>query len=428
MPSAAVHRTRRRPLPGVSRVGVFDGLALHVDGESGEVATPETLLEVWGLAKAFDLGQLWLTLDGAEACGLPRKYERGKSHRFLTSGTLVVPHGQTTLVPWLSAWSNGSDGHMVEVAIPGWESGPWSATDFGPALAGELYEFMLATGMTWKRSGAITSDAWLRQHHAHTGLLEATEQPDIAHDGNLEPDLHWTRWPSRAEGRSKFCYAYDANAMYLGAASSLPLPVGEMRHWELPTELAVDHNHPGYWRHLDAWLTTPTAAYEENGTLANEVYYWPKTHRLLEPWYKVLRDARTHLLTYGPSAALEAVKAVYRQGIGRLGSTNRTIDNDPLYQPYWRHAVQAEARCRLLRRVDNLRNAEPVAIDVDCLYFLTSYGDPLRFAKSIKLPIGDGIGQFKFAGALEAKRAREIIGDKDEAGVDALGELREELH
>jgi hypothetical protein len=308
---------------------------------------------------------------------------------------------------------------MVELSFAVWDTGSPFHALAAEGLLGELEEFRAATGVLWRRSGAITSDSMLREQWG--GKLVSTEQVE-PRPGMSEEDLIWSYEPD-SEDRARFVHGFDLNGMYLSAASSLALPYGELRHVEAdPHSSTAPHpGHPGWWTdnysEEGRWITTPTACYR--GLRYSEGWYWPSAHRFLEQWYRTLRDARAQLIEYGPSPALEAVKQVYRQGVGRFGSSRRSMLDDPLYQPYWRQAVIAEARTRLQRRIEKLP-LRPCAVDVDCLYFLTSKG-PESFAKSVGLPLGDGLGEFKVKGSARAIDARAILGRS--SAIPALREL-----
>lgn len=402
-----------------------------------EIGTPDgvaewaglNLGELHALAKRQRVSQIWLTPSALKHYGLPLRLEPGEGlhHPFIDAPGLHTPRGQV-LGSWLSVWGGE---HMLEVSVPSWDRGsPFWGIDFAPLLLGELLEFSEATGILWKRSGAITSDAWLREHFARNHLLKPTDYPDLAQT-IVEDDLRemGTAAGSR-ERKASTLLAFDANAMYLSAMSSLALPVGGfIQHHALGSVSEV--GVPGYWRSGERWMTSPTVNFRAPVDI-DEGYGWTESHRYLEPLYRALRDGRTMLLKRPDSAALEALKQVYRQGIGRLGSTARTAGTeDPLYQPYWRHAVIAEARTRLQRRIASLGQA-PIAIDVDCLYFLTSgkgASSPEMFASRIALPLDDHAGHFKFAGAMPGALAREILSGgfimKDDRKLTGLAALRE---
>jgi hypothetical protein len=411
-------------------IGALDAEGLHVIAKAGAtylpMTPPPTVLDMWELARRLDLRQIWLTTDAVLALGLPVELDRRNpgAHPFLDSGALRHPDRQTVLSPWLTHWSADGEHRLLEISVPGWDRGsPFhSCAGFAPGLAGEVGEFVERSGMLWRRNGQTTSDAWLREHVRD---LRSTEAPPPGDDGNLEADLRTVRELTDAERRLRFVHAYDANAMYLGAASSLSLPVGQAKYY--PADLApgpqIKANFgPGYWRCGDVWVTTPTAAYSNTHPIV-ECWKWPEHHRFLEKWYRVLRDARKALVPFGPSPALDAVKATYRQGIGQLAS-HRKDRSDPLYQPYWRHAIQAEARTRLERRIATLL-VSPFAVDVDCIYVLGNLPDAEITARRIGVPLGDGIGEFKVKGTARASIVRSILKSSREAEV--LAALRKEV-
>ena len=177
------------------------------------------------------------------------------------------------------------------------------------------------------------------------------------------------------------------------------------------------------------WVTAPTMErLQAKGIMALEGYVWPAAGRHLRPWYEMIRDARAELLSVG-GPALAALKSTCHEGVARLASKARTVPDgktladDPTWQPYWAWAVIAEARERLLDRIGRLP-VEPLAIDTDCLYFLSSRPSPEILAVRLGLPLGDGLGEFKPAGTCSAKAAREAMSDKRSSrAVEALREL-----
>jgi len=409
-------------------IGVADASEVHSLGRPSELYGPGvvtyrpgvTLGALASLADALGLRQLWLTPAALEACGLPADVGRRPyrvRHPFLEAPGRAVPEGQTALAPRLSCWGGGLA--PFELLVPQWDAhSPWRALTYAPALLAELVDFTDATAMLWRGSGAVTSDAWLRTYYGKR--LEPMDWPPPAEE-DLEPDLRTTREPFPTEARARYLAAFDVNGMYLSAASSLALPAGQYVH-RPPIEV-VWRARPGYWHFAGRWVTTPTAAAlapgfpGAPGEVYDDAYAWLDYHRYLEPWYRTLRDGRERLLETGAGVALQALKAVYREGVGRFGSVNRTRERDPLYLPYWRQAVQAEARTRLERHIAALGQA-PVAVEVDCLYFLTNYRNPGLLARGLGLTLGSGLGRFRFVGSARARDAREAL---------ALPTLRERL-
>lgn len=415
-------------------VAVLDPWRLYVsDGRTLALRGAETTAgALYELARTHGLRQIWITPAGASWLGLPAELPRGdEAHPFLEHGALGGSAGQEVLRDWLTYWTEGERGSAVDLAFPLWDrSSPWHGLTWGPSLLGELVTFMEATGgMLWRRSGAITSDAWLRSRWWDN--LAPTEYPEeLAGAANLEADLILFRRLTDRERRARYVVGFDVNAMYLAAASSLALPVGAHERHQAP---AAALGFPGYFRTGDRWVTQPTARFEDLRAV-DECVIWRTSHRFLEPWYRCLRDARTALLEEG-GAALEAVKQVYRLGIGRLGSTRRSLSGDPLYQPYWRHAVMGEARSRLLRRVHALPRP-PLAIDRDALYFATDSLSPETLAGRLGLEISPQAGKFKVLGlgrlraevpvgaAGKPRRLLEVLEDPTTSTTRAIDSLR----
>jgi len=378
--------------------------------------------------------EVWLTPTALAAWGLPAELPRGDQrdapHPWITAALADGWAANTAgeLRPWLRIWRPGTD-HEATISVPSWDrSGPWHRCADQPAeLLASLERFSELLGLPWSHSGAITSDRLLRATHARRGGLRhaATERTPLR-----EPDEHDFVWRRPADDRERdatWCHGWDLNGMYLGAASSLALPTGAPVHLAGP--LPVDRR-PGWWR-IDppepddgmpdpyrprqvlgrrrstdrtVWVTTSVA--QLAGT-ALEAWVWPEHHQHLAAWYRTLRDARTALMSEGGGPALAAVKAVYRAGIGRLGSSRRSTA-DELEQPEWRAQLIGTARARLYRRLEQLA-APPVAVNVDAAWFLLPEADPAKAAELLGLPVGDGLGQFRHIGRIDAHEARELL-------------------
>lgn len=232
----------------------------------------------------------------------------------------------------------------------------------------------------------------------------------------------WHRAPNPAGDRGGWVHHYDLNGAYLAAASKLRLPQGEPIQLD-PGAGAPVPLPPGYWRlelepwnlpypnptgnrprrDPELWVTSPTLrllADIEWPARVIDGWYWTDTCQALTPWYERLRDARRTLV--GPGR--EAVKQIYRQGIGRLASDLRTNADDPLYQPAWAHHVIAESRARIFRRIMQLATL-PLAVEVDSIWVQHEAADPAEAAAAIRLPLGDELGQWKPLGRLEAGAA-----------------------
>jgi hypothetical protein len=353
--------------------------------------------------------------------------------------TYPAPPGLIHYSRW---WVRG--GHGVDLHVPAYSAAaprpfrsPFAGAETVEQLgwAVDLYGEATRGALPWRGGGPKTSDDYLRRHYSRRRTLRPTAVAPPFADGAAsgqygEHDMRWVRQPVGDETKARRLMVFDANALYLGAASTLSLPVGEVEHRDRWPELR--ETTPGYWLveppawagpgpcpwgapdDTARWVTTPTAwlLRQLAGVEPLEAWVWPEHHQFLRPWYETVRDARARAAEVG-GPALAAVKTVYKAGLGRLQSDLRSGGTaaDPLYQPYWGQAVIAAARCNLHRRIAQL-GAEPVAVQVDAVYFLTNRTSPAHFAGAVGLPLGDGLGEFKPKGRpmrRSGPRARAVI-------------------
>lgn len=387
----------------------------------GELCAAMRVRQVWVHASALDrLG--WEAMPAA-----PEGWRTGGAHG------------------WGNYWRDGKTGKTgFELCVPAWGDGPFAECSTGAELADELGRFVDAMGgALWHSSGAITSERMLKQMYRGRDRrlrIRATVHPPPAMRGargqipaGEEPNLRW--WRRReftaGERRARYCHAFDLHGMFLAAASSVALPAGAVEHHqgaELRARLGELDRRPGYWLIEPpagdeplppilgrrpagpVWVTTPTfrLVADRGPVAALEAYTWPEHHQYLRPWYERLRDARTALLGHsGPAAA--AVKETYSSGIGRLGSPTRLAGlDDPLFQPYWRHAVIGEARSRLWARLARAKRP-PVAVDVDCVWWLSSHQDPAKLADELGLRLGAGLGEWAHISTIPGPLGRELL-------------------
>lgn len=321
----------------------------------------------------------------------------------------------------------------------GWEIGsPFAGVTDHVELFEQLWSLEAALGgVGWMSSGAVTSDVLLRALHrppraraiGRTVLPPPAVKAGRGRAPGGEAPFMWHRPP--AADRGGWVHHFDLNGAYLAAASKLRLPQGDpiQLHEAPAVELeAARKIPPGYWRlevepwgietlpapwgnrpkrDPELWVTTPTLRILREIDWPARVidgWYWLDSCEALTPWYERLRDARANLA--GP--AREAIKQIYRQGIGRLASELRTKADDPLYQPAWAHHVIAESRARIWRRCAQLARM-PLAVEVDSIWIQHEAGDPLEAAADARLPIGDGLGQWKPLGRLAAEQAHATL-------------------
>lgn len=386
---------------------------------------PVNLAALGGVCERLGITQVWVHRSGLASLGLPPEiYTRdGTSHRGPFEHPFTRNCGE-----WrgrgLQAWGYWyiKGGHGFDLHVPAYGRAVWQRCESAVELGAYVAMFDRATkGVAWKGNGTITSDVYLRGRLRK--VLKPTEHPPpVASGAAHEVPAVWHRNPGDDERGFRYCHGLDLNLAYASGASSIPLPMGAYRHLEWPAfdpkvagvylVESTSHEAPGMAG--TRWVTAPTMQrLDAAGVHALEGYLWPDSKRHLRPWYEMVRDARMALLEHG-GPALIAVKDVCREGLGRMGSKTRTLPpgktlaDDPTYQPYWAWAVIAEVRERLLTRVAAL-DVQPVAIDTDALYFLSSRPSPSALAVALGLPLGDGLGQFKPAGTCLASSARMAL-------------------
>ena len=463
---------------GVPHVALFDPAAPSAldQAEASVIFRPglspsdaTRITDLFELAKRHQLTQLWVHPRWAVAANLPARLPRSAAgflprdaeghvlyeipHPFCEisqdSSWSIAPAGKLTW--WLHGYEPGIYG-AIDVAFPQYNEQrgqwPWVHDDDVPQETGmpdESTTFLLALrylthalGMPIRRSPGSVGTGLMRWLHsgsdARTLALEVPEHlPEPAQSGGVELELVWRRPLTNEERHRTFVHAYDKNAQFLGATSSLALGFGEpIQLQSTPAwEILPYRKHPGYWRtavstNQDLLLPDPISPYRDpteqaegiwlsSATLdlaielgrvraVHEAYVWPTSHRALEPWYKRLRDARiafkTDTRTYQQAAArqlaYQAVKAIYTQAIGWLSSTAWDREGDELWRPDWRDAIIGQARTNLFRNILGFVQSRhvPWMAGADCLYFISDDPDPLS-AKPDKMKIGEALSDYK---------------------------------
>ena len=436
--------------PACPYVGVLgrDGLVTHDWLVHRDFAT---LGELGAELERHGLRQVWVHEGALERL----KARPGWPLGWLEGGGFVTRSSSPVLSGFSKWWRPGGFGFSLH--IPALENDSAFA---GAPGAYELlcdiawYEHATRGTLPWRGGGTITSDAWLRETYRSRRRkveLAVTEHPmPVLNGAAREARWYWSRPPIGPERNMRYCHALDLNLAYAAVAGSLPLPSGGVVHTELPT---FDKRKPGIWliepeewsdpylpapwqddhrRHREGphWVTTPTMERcDQLGLWPIESYTWPESHAFMRPWYEQVKHARAELFSVG-GAPLAAIKQVSRRGVGRLASRTRSKppETDELYQPYWTWAIIAETRARLHRRMSALAELRgpriaPVAMDTDCIYFLSSRPSPEILAIRLGLPLGNGLGEFKVAGSCAGAEAREVL-----EGSGSVAALRKLVH
>ncbi|HZM65539.1 MAG TPA: hypothetical protein VFC16_04465 [Nakamurella sp.] len=310
-------------------------------------------------------------------------------------------------------------------------------------LARRLDRLAALLGVPWSSSAGVTGAALFdqiqrrRERRGGRVLDRAGVVPDLERTGQqqLEPELDWPansrRVDSGRPGRdlseaelssATAVHFYDRRGSYLAPSGGADLPVGE------PAQIDADAAHQvidkvvrygaerlpvGIWQvslpkweetmpppHPDQhrfervtrWVTTPTlqllidhddiggAGYTVADLQPGPAWLWQEHGRLLEPWYKQVREALLAARSEGDDPVDRAIKGVYTAYIGRMDYAAVAAGPRPWHhQPVWRAAIIGSSRSglwRVMRKHQLTTGRVPVSVHVDEVAYLDSDIDP----------------------------------------------------
>ncbi len=381
------------------------------------------------LRRALELGlrQVWIGPHTARQLGAE---PAGWIAAALRGGWLVGPAGDRGA--WFELYREGGT-ERLEFAFPGQDERNPFRTASSPAElleALELYASHLRLRYRW--SPGASGLALMRAVHSGHGGTQLDKDPKLPPPA-LQPPAGTAESALGELPASGWIHAYDLNAQYLAACSSLELGFGDVAH-ERPNTAAPapERLGPGYYRAAieppdelvlpfktgaGAYHWYPAPALELARELRLEVrileaYTYAESHRWLAPWYERLRDTRAALAAAeGPAAllALGAVKATYTWSLGRLAG-GWLEPGDATFRPDWRHAIIARARANMHRhlvRVYRTSRAVPVGRNADAVLYASDLADPIAAAAQLGLELSAQLGKWKPAGSLSASDARK---------------------
>lgn len=217
---------------------------------------------------------------------------------------------------------------------------------------------------------------------------------------------------------------YDKNAMYLSACS-MSLPVGRL--WVQSGELPYYALSYSGLFHVKQWLKSPDTRIHphEEPELKKEYMYtpmiqyfhkrgiqpiidqwwlFPESRPVLLKWYKLLREVRETLLscnTVSRETTQEAYFLFKRLYVATLGCLDHPTDKkDHLYMPHWYYLIQEQAKANLfynILKVWQNSGRLPVSIKVDAI----------GYTVPVDLPLGAGLGQYKYVSRETVERHGE---------------------
>lgn len=357
-------------------------------------------------------------------------------------------------------------------------AGPWRGL-----TAHELWsvfsQWARLVGVGWSDSVGHSAERLILATHPRErggATLDASPvTPEPAQAGNLEMPFgsgNWRRALTGYERTGLYVHAFDQNAQYLAAWVTVELGHGTPVHhvaprfdgkvaglWRIGTEQLpplLDATLPPAWIEGREWFTTPTvtrmleACAGFDAPMIAEAWLWPRKSRFLRTAGERLRDTRAQCMqaVREAQAALdglgaddsaaeragdlvhrvvvagavgEAVKLCYAWQTGRFNQAGRD-ERSGWRRPDWGHTIRAQARVNLHRRLSTLA-VRPFAIATDGLLFASSIADPVAFAESIRLPLGDGLGQFVPDASCPSRPVFEKLDAMLESGGRKVGEL-----
>ena len=281
--------------------------------------------------------------------------------------------------------------------------------------------------------------------------------------GMLDEVFNWTRRPDAGEQQLDYVHAFDRNGAYLAACSSVLLGLGRPQLYE--NGCAFDDRRAGWWlidvpaheewrwpsvldpagrsAGTQQWVTTTTLAYavkEEGFTpQVHRAWLWApeQSSRLLEPWYRVLRDARNTLLDSDDPQApvvLEMVKQIYKRTNGWFAAA--AAKGTPAFQPYFHHAIRAASKVGMLHTVKAIgvqSDTWPVVVaDTDVLAYASAQRDPVagwpgRDEGKARLgsKLGRGLGGYKPYRSGSMTQQLSWLTGRGWGGREALQDVRE---
>lgn len=288
----------------------------------------------------------------------------------------------------------------------------------------------------------------LRVQQKGKAALEEFQPIDMvepARNRFTEIDMNWSRNPSADERKLKYIHAYDRGGSYLAGVGSLEVGIGRPVH--RTSNLTFDPKAYGYWKIVvppsdnllmpspfvpdgqkqpedPIWVTTQrlALAYELGGECEIlEAYLWPASRRgVMQKWYERMRDALATLRAMenedrlqhprdeadiidltNVQAVLAAVKAVYTQSIGMMGS-DLHMEGRQGFAPDRRHHIMARANANIARKIAKIAEATgryPVAVNADTICYLSDDPDPVSAWPGAPEDLGRAVSKLRPEGS-----------------------------
>lgn len=357
---------------------------------------------------------------------------------------------RVVLEPYVWVWDRkGEESASPFVELPDVDQDP---VECWLELARRLERIAELIGLPWSISPALTGESLfdqvqrIRKNKGGTVLDKAGSMPEMTPTGQarLEAEFVYTRKPRKAEVEAaSYLQKYDRRGSYLANIGGVDLGHGDPTHidgsqaseivgsarqaksklpygtwlvtlpaWDQP----MPPPHPAQTLHqpIQQWVTTSTlvlllddedaggAGYSVEDLAIAEAWIWPQQARLLEPWYRHVRDAFLTARADKDHAVAKAIKGIYTGYVGRLASQWSARGTRPWHhQPVWEATIRAAARAslwRVLQRHHRATGRLPVGIDRDEVGYLDDERNPKAHP-----PAADNgrLGALKSSGTIE---------------------------
>ena len=430
--------TMQKPAPAAG----IPAAVLHTDGlhlPGGihyEVTDINTIGDVAQLALDHNLGfdyddyhhyegQIWITDAAALTLEIPidaiedvRPARRTQAFKDATKGISFLATSDWSLggdadsmTGWTRLWpSSATDrSQRVMVVVTALVDHTLELLADAPApgeLADRLLRIARALRRPFSHGASVTGIDLLKTTRAKNKRLELFTPhtpPEPLETANLEVDFSWSRPPTEDEATMTYVHAYDRSGSYLSVTSGLELGYGEPVHTTTPV---FDPKIPGIWkitgvdagdwriphplnppRHLSEdgtfWVTTPTLEIARDlgvDPQIHEAWVWEEHLRILEPWYKILRDARNAAKdpAHADPIVSDMVKRIYTTTFGTFASRKHSTKDG--FAPERWFSIVAKARANILRKINTIGSntgAWPVAVGTDTIVYASNDPNPI---------------------------------------------------
>lgn len=418
--------------PAMAKLGLMPAAQLLTDPSPDGEQPTEDLVRARILEHLTDHGRQVIGRDGWSVSG-----DRLGPWSTIRRGDRAF---RLVLEPFVWMWDPRTDSRTPFLHLPDPAEDParcWVE------LARRLDRLATLLGVPWSSSAGVTGAALFdqiqrrRQRRGGRVLDRAGVVPELERTGQqqLEPELDWPAMSRRVDsGRparelseaelnaAAAVHFYDRRGSYLAPSGGADLPVGEpsridgdaahqmidkvVRYgaerlpagiWQvsLPKwDESMPPPHPDQHRfeRVTRWVTTPTlqlmidhddiggVGYTVTDLQPGPAWVWQEHGRLLEPWYKQVREALLAARSEHDDPVDRAIKGVYTAYIGRMDYPAVAAGPRPWHhQPVWRAVIIGSSRSglwRVMRKHQLATGRIPVSVHVDEVAYLDADSDP----------------------------------------------------